>query len=158
VIDPKTCDVLAMASCPAFDPNRPVGVADEAWKNTAIASIYEPGSTIKPMIVAWALEGAERLLAQDRFTQPPSSQLALAAWRGEADAVAIWVTTACTQDTDRAEWWKASALFERFIDWVRKNHFTPCSSKTFGARLRELGVESKTSNGVHYFIAPQEVA
>ncbi len=111
-----------------------------------------------PGIVAWALEGAERLLAQDRFTQPPSSQLALAAWRGEADAVAIWVTTACTQDTDRAEWWKASALFERFIDWVRKNHFTPCSSKTFGARLRELGVESKTSNGVHYFIAPQEVA
>jgi putative DNA primase/helicase len=106
-----------------------------------------------PGIVAWALVGAERLLAQERFTQPPSSQLALAAWRGEADAVAIWVTTSCTQDPQRATWWKASALFERFIDWGRKNHFTPCSSKTFGARLRELGVESKNSNGVWYFIS-----
>jgi P4 family phage/plasmid primase-like protien len=105
-----------------------------------------------PGIVAWALEGAERLLKQDRFSEPPSSRLALAAWRGEADAVAIWATTACSQSA--AEWWKASALFERFIEWARKNHFTPCSSKTFGSRLRELGVESKTSNGVHYFIAP----
>lgn len=107
-----------------------------------------------PGIIAWALEGAERLLAQDRFTQPPSSQLAMAMWRGEADAVAIWVTTACSQEVGQAEWWKASALFERFDDWARKNRFTPCSSKTFGARLRELGVESKNSNGVHYFISP----
>jgi cell division protein FtsI/penicillin-binding protein 2 len=63
VVDPRTCDVLAMASRPAFDPNRPVGVAADAWKNTAIASIYEPGSTIKPVIVAWGLE--KGLIARD---------------------------------------------------------------------------------------------
>lgn len=55
VVDPATCDVLAMASRPAFDPNNPVDVLPAAWKNTAIASIYEPGSTFKPMILAWAI-------------------------------------------------------------------------------------------------------
>ena len=56
VIDPRTCDVLAMASRPTFDPNRPVNVPPAAWKNTAISAIYEPGSTFKPFIVAWGLQ------------------------------------------------------------------------------------------------------
>jgi cell division protein FtsI/penicillin-binding protein 2 len=56
VLDPHTGDVLAMASRPAFDPNRPDGASDDAWKNRAIADIYEPGSTIKPCFVAYGLE------------------------------------------------------------------------------------------------------
>ena len=56
VMDVKTCEVLAMASVPAFDLNRPDTISKSAWKNTAIASIYEPGSTVKPFIVAAALE------------------------------------------------------------------------------------------------------
>lgn len=56
VMDVKTCEVLAMASMPTFDLNQPEKIEERAWKNTAIASIYEPGSTLKPFIVAAALE------------------------------------------------------------------------------------------------------
>lgn len=56
VMDVKTCEVLAMASVPTFDLNQPEQIDESAWKNTAIASIYEPGSTLKPFIVAAALE------------------------------------------------------------------------------------------------------
>lgn len=56
VMDVKTCEVLAMASVPTFDLNHPEMTEERAWKNTAIASIYEPGSTLKPFIVAAALE------------------------------------------------------------------------------------------------------
>lgn len=56
VMDVKTCEVLAMASVPTFDLNQPEQIVESAWKNTAIASIYEPGSTLKPFIVAAALE------------------------------------------------------------------------------------------------------
>ena len=56
VLDPKTGDVLAMASRPALDPNHTEGIPPEAWKNRPIADIYEPGSTFKPFVVASAIE------------------------------------------------------------------------------------------------------
>lgn len=107
-----------------------------------------------PGIVAWAVAGAERLLATGRYTTPLSSLRALAAWRGEADAVAMWVSTACSEEGAYCTWWKASRLFEIFDKWARENRFSPVSSKTFGARLRELEIPHKQSNGVQYFIGP----
>eukprot|EP00913_Durusdinium_trenchii_P023459 g22037.t1 len=55
VVEPRSGDLLAMASRPGFDPNRPIDVPDAAWKNINIASAFEPGSTFKPMVVATAL-------------------------------------------------------------------------------------------------------
>ncbi len=56
VIDPTNGDILAMATRPTFDPNRPQEASPESWKNRAIADIYEPGSTFKPIIVSYGLD------------------------------------------------------------------------------------------------------
>jgi len=56
VIDPRRGEVLALANRPAFDPNQPELAAADAWKNMAISSVFEPGSTFKPMVVAWAVD------------------------------------------------------------------------------------------------------
>lgn len=55
-LDPKTGDVLAMATRPTFDPNHPEAARADAWKNRAIADIYEPGSTFKPFVVSYGLQ------------------------------------------------------------------------------------------------------
>lgn len=56
VMDPRSGEILAMASRPTFDPNQPVQTQEDAWKNRAISDIYEPGSTFKPIIVAYGIE------------------------------------------------------------------------------------------------------
>jgi len=76
VMDPKTGDILAMASLPDFDPNDPRTPLDpdeaahvsamtndekmeywnKMWRNPAINDVYEPGSTFKILTTAMALE------------------------------------------------------------------------------------------------------
>ncbi len=57
IMHPRTGDVLAMASWPAFDPNAYTDVANpREWSNPAISGQYEPGSVIKVITVAAALD------------------------------------------------------------------------------------------------------
>lgn len=56
VQDPHTGEILAMANRPTFNPNRYTESNAESHRNTAIAGIYEPGSTFKIVTVAGAIE------------------------------------------------------------------------------------------------------
>ena len=65
VMAPNTGEILAMASRPAFDPRQLQNVPEAAWKNLAVAAVFEPGSTFKPIIVAAALQ--QGLLLRDEM-------------------------------------------------------------------------------------------
>lgn len=56
VADTRTGEILAMASWPDFDPNRPGQAAPEALMNRAAAMRYEMGSTFKGLTIAAGLE------------------------------------------------------------------------------------------------------
>jgi len=56
VMDPRSGDVLAMASTPLFDPNNFGDYRANDLKNAAISNVYEPGSTMKVLTVAGALQ------------------------------------------------------------------------------------------------------
>lgn len=60
VMDPKTGEILAMANKPDYDPNNPVqGSVEEAmklWKNRTVNENFEPGSILKVITAAAALE------------------------------------------------------------------------------------------------------
>ncbi len=55
-IDPRTGAVLGLANRPGFDPNRPGDFAGDARRNRALVDPYEPGSTLKPFLAAFALD------------------------------------------------------------------------------------------------------
>jgi cell division protein FtsI (penicillin-binding protein 3) len=55
VIDVLTGEVLAMVNQPAFNPNDRDQRAPAAYRNRAATDIFEPGSSIKPFVVAAAL-------------------------------------------------------------------------------------------------------
>ena len=54
--DVKTGNLLAVASYPSFDPNTDVGKKGAQLSNVAFSDVFEPGSTVKIMTMAAALE------------------------------------------------------------------------------------------------------
>jgi cell division protein FtsI (penicillin-binding protein 3) len=56
VADPTNGAILAVASYPTFDPNRRHQAASEFLRNQALHDSFEPGSVMKPLVVAAALE------------------------------------------------------------------------------------------------------
>ncbi|MCZ6461679.1 MAG: penicillin-binding protein 2 [Actinobacteria bacterium] len=56
VMVPSTGRILAMVSLPSFDPNDRGALDPATLRNRAVADVYEPGSTLKVVAVAGALE------------------------------------------------------------------------------------------------------
>lgn len=56
VLDPRTGELLAMASWPSVDANRTGAALHPAHRNRAVAAAYEPGSTFKAVTMSGALE------------------------------------------------------------------------------------------------------
>lgn len=96
VVDPSTCEVLAMASIPDYDLNEPFELSEELeeeledlakeekytdeeyntknsellfkmWRNKAVSDTYEPGSTFKLATASAALESGSSELT-DKYT------------------------------------------------------------------------------------------
>lgn len=56
ILDANTGEILALANQPTFNPNNRSQIKGENIRNRAISALLEPGSTIKPLIVAKALD------------------------------------------------------------------------------------------------------
>jgi cell division protein FtsI (penicillin-binding protein 3) len=59
VLDVRTGEVLAIVNQPTYNPNDRSQFSAERYRNRAVTDIFEPGSSIKPLVVAAALETGE---------------------------------------------------------------------------------------------------
>ncbi len=59
VLDVRTGEVLAVVNQPTYNPNDRSQFSAERYRNRAVTDIFEPGSSIKPLIIAAALESGE---------------------------------------------------------------------------------------------------
>jgi cell division protein FtsI/penicillin-binding protein 2 len=56
IMNPRSGDILGMASLPSFDPNDFQASDASDWRNSAISEQYEPGSIMKVLTIAGALD------------------------------------------------------------------------------------------------------
>ena len=57
ILDAKNGNVLAAVNQPAFNPNSRKDLQGSRYRNRALVDTFEPGSTVKPFVVAAALDG-----------------------------------------------------------------------------------------------------
>ena len=69
VLEVGTGRVLAAASYPSYDPNQWQTASRAQMTNRAFQQVYEPGSVVKPMVVAGLLE--DGLLSPDELIESP---------------------------------------------------------------------------------------
>lgn len=56
LVDVPTGGILALANQPAFNPNDRSSMAVTGLRNRSLTDVFEPGSTIKPFVIATALD------------------------------------------------------------------------------------------------------
>ena len=67
VLDAKTGEILASVNQPSFNPNSKKDIKEVLYRNRVFNDVFEPGSTVKPFVVAAALEG-RYIRARDLFS------------------------------------------------------------------------------------------
>ncbi len=70
VLDVDTGEVLAMVNQPTYNPNNRSQFSPAKYRNRAITDIFEPGSTLKTLVVAAALESGQYNAASRIDTSP----------------------------------------------------------------------------------------
>lgn len=56
LVDIRTGEILAMANSPAYNPNNRTTITQKLIRNRAITDTFEPGSTVKPLVIMAALQ------------------------------------------------------------------------------------------------------
>ncbi len=85
VLDNRTGEVLAMVNQPAFNPNNRKGLKPNRMRNRALTDVFEPGSTMKPFVIAAALETGDYRTASTINTSPGLVQVGVHTVRDKHD-------------------------------------------------------------------------
>lgn len=70
VIDVRTGEVLALANYPSYDPGERRNLSGAQLRNRAITDSFEPGSTMKPLVIATAL-AKQRVTPETEYQTAP---------------------------------------------------------------------------------------
>lgn len=70
LVDIQTGEVLAMANAPSFNPNNRAEFKSELARNRVITDTFEPGSTVKPLVVLTALQNGATYRGEIINTRP----------------------------------------------------------------------------------------
>lgn len=93
VLDVETGEVLAMVNQPAYNPNDRAQFSPKNYRNRAITDIFEPGSSLKPLIVAAALESGDYKPDSIIDTSPGSVQVGAKTIKDSSNLGRISLTT-----------------------------------------------------------------
>jgi len=90
IMDPLNGAILGWALYPTFDPNQFRKLSAKDWRNWAVTDPYEPGSTLKVVVAAAALE--EKIMEPDTLIYGGDGQMPVAGTIVHDHAKSSWIT------------------------------------------------------------------
>ena len=102
VLDARSGEVLALANAPSFDPNARDQRRGIALRNRALTDTFEPGSTIKPLLIATALDAGIAQPTTLIQTAPGTYSIGSNTIHDTSDHGTISVTEALTKSSNVA--------------------------------------------------------
>jgi putative DNA primase/helicase len=96
-----------------------------------------------PSILAWALQGLDRLNANGKFTVPGSSEDAANLMADLASPVSAFVRDRCVRGPDKSV--PADRLYDAWRSWAEDNGHHAGAKSTFGRDLRAVAPELKVT-------------
>ena len=125
-----------------------------------------------PGVVAWMVEGAARLMKNDKYTIPPSHSEEESKWKLHADTVRAFLEDKYTTSNfieprdkgydDRGkpngdkkeshDWTNSSKLYSDYQDWCSENgHRKPVAIQEFKRRVEKIGYSMKHTYKGNFF-------
>jgi cell division protein FtsI (penicillin-binding protein 3) len=122
VIDIDSGEVLAMVNQPAYNPNDRQQLLPEAYRNRAATDLFEPGSSVKPFVVAAALASGRFNVDSIIDTGPGFIQVGASTFADEHNLGAIDLATVLAKSSNVGMAKLALQLEPQQI-WTTLNHF-----------------------------------
>lgn len=122
VMDPKTGGILAMVTLPTYDPAKFHLFEPNLYKNPAVASLYEPGSTFKVLVMAAAFN--EKVITStdqcDICSQPlPIDKYLIKTWNNEYREGATPVDIIVHSDNVGMVWTARKLGNEKLLSYIK---------------------------------------
>ncbi|MDE0178268.1 MAG: penicillin-binding protein 2 [Gammaproteobacteria bacterium] len=115
MLDADSGEVLALANQPSFNPNAWHSRGVHGVRNRAIADLYEPGSTVKPLTVLAALEAGTHTPETEIDTHPGYLRIGGKTIEDPSNRGRITVSTALAKSSQVAISKMALAMSERAV-------------------------------------------
>lgn len=128
VMEPSSGAILAMAVSPRFDPNVVAALTPDRWRNRALTDTYEPGSTMKAMVAAAALE--EKVMTPDSMVFGENGQMVIA--------------NTTIHDHDRLGWMTFSEAIQKSSNIVAAKTGTALGEQKLYHYLQAFGFGQRT--------------
>lgn len=105
-----------------------------------------------PGILNWALVGLKRLMENNAFTIPESSEAALKSYELENNHAKLFFDEKLVLvDQSVSQGTKKSIVFEEFTKFLSENQFPKIDSAKFGKELKALGVTDRKSGSNRFY-------
>ena len=100
VIDIDTGEVLAMVNQPAYNPNDRAQLQPATYRNRAVTDLFEPGSSIKPFVVAAGLASGKFSTSSVIDTNPGFIQVGATTFQDEHNLGAVPLATVLAKSSN----------------------------------------------------------